>query len=54
MPTAKDPAFGLAAGERRAEVERAYEATALMFWGERVSLGDALTAIREWTAHQLS
>ena len=54
VPTASDPAFALAAGERRAEVERAYVATALMFWGERVSLGEALTLIRGWTGHELA
>ena len=54
VPVANDPAFVLPAGARRAEVEQAYEAIAPMFWGERVSLDDALAAIRGWTSHELA
>lgn len=36
------------AAERRDEIERAYAAIAPMFWGERISLEDALTTIRGW------
>ncbi len=54
IPIEGDPAFDLATGERRNEVERAYAAIAPMFWGERIALGDALTTIREWCARALA
>jgi hypothetical protein len=54
MPAATDPAFVLAAGEGRSQIERAYAATAPMFWGERIALDDALATIRAWIGRALA
>ena len=48
VPIETDPAFRLAAGERRDAIERAYAAIAPMFWGERIALEHALATIRVW------
>jgi hypothetical protein len=53
-PASTDPAFVLAAGDRRSEIERAYAATAPMFWGERIALDDALATIRGWIGRALA
>ena len=48
LPAEDDPAFALASGPRTEAVRRAHVAIAPMFWGARVSLGDACAAIRAW------
>jgi hypothetical protein len=53
VPTASDPAFALAPGERRDDVARSYSAIAPMFWGERIPLDLALETIRDWAARTL-
>jgi len=50
LPSAADPAFTLAAGDRGDEIARAYQSIAPMFWGPRVPLDEALTLVRDWVA----
>lgn len=49
-PEPEDPAFTLSVPKRRAELEKAYSAIEPMFWGDRLSLGDACERIRTWLA----
>jgi len=48
LPTPDEPALHLADADKRAEVERAYEKIAPMFWGPRIPLYDACLVVRGW------
>jgi hypothetical protein len=48
LPTADDPAFALARGERTEAIRDAHRAIAPVFWGKRISLEDACREIRRW------
>jgi hypothetical protein len=50
IPSPGDVAFNPDSGERFAEIRRAHEAIAPMFWGPRIGLGEACAAIRGWVA----
>lgn len=52
MPASDNPGF-LITGERAAEVKRAYDAIAPMFWGERIGLEEATDLIRRWIKYEL-
>jgi hypothetical protein len=48
LPTADEPAVQLAESDKRAEVKRAYEKIAPMFWGPRIPLDECCYVIRAW------
>ena len=48
VPTRDEPALHLADANKRAEIERAYERAAPMFWGPRIPLEEACSLIRDW------
>lgn len=48
LPHPDEPALALEDALRRAEIERAYQKIAPMFWGARLSLDEACTTIRGW------
>jgi len=48
LPDSGDPAFHVADDERWDAIRRAYAAIAPIYWGTRLSLEEACTAIREW------
>lgn len=48
LPTPDEPALHLLDVAKRAEVERAYEVIAPMFWGPRIPLDEACAVIRGW------
>lgn len=48
LPTPDEPALHLTEPDKRAEVERAYEKIAPMFWGPRIPLDEACGVIRGW------
>lgn len=48
LPTPDEPALHLLDAAKRAEVERAYEKIAPMFWGPRIPLDEACAVIRGW------
>ena len=48
LPRAAEPALLLADADNRAEVERAYEKIALVFWGPRIPLDVACADILTW------
>lgn len=48
IPSADDPAFSSARSDRWTALEKASEAIAPMFWGDRPSLARACEAIRGW------
>jgi hypothetical protein len=50
LPSPDEPALLLADTNKRAEIERAWSKIAPMFWGTRIPLGEACTAIRLWLA----
>ena len=50
LPSSTDPAFAPAAGPRWEAIRTAHAAIGQMFWGPRVPLEVACTAIRAWTA----
>ncbi len=54
IPTAVDAAFNPDAGPRFAEIRRAHEAIAPMFWGPRIGLDAACATIRVWVAKRLA
>ena len=54
IPTPGDVAINPDAGERFAEIRRAHEAIAPMFWGPRITLEEACGTIREWVAKNLA
>lgn len=53
VPSVDTPAFHPRQDARWATVEQAHQAIAPMFWGPRISLVDACTAIRSWIAEAL-
>lgn len=48
QPNAREVAFGELKGPREVEIRAAFAAIAPMFWGERLSLDQALCTIRLW------
>lgn len=54
IPSPGDVAFNPDAGERFAEIRRAHEAIAPMFWGPRIGLSEACATIRAWVAKNLA
>ena len=54
IPSPGDVAVNPDAGERFAEIRRAHEAIAPMFWGPRIALDEACGTIREWVAKNLA
>jgi hypothetical protein len=48
LPRADEPALLLANATRRAQVVRAYERIAPMFWGARIPLDEACATVRGW------
>ena len=53
LPTINEPAIHLAEPDKRAQIERAYEKIAPMFWGPRLRLGDCCSVIRGWLDGQV-
>jgi hypothetical protein len=53
LPDSDDPAFRPDSGARFAEIERAHEATAPMFWGPRLGVERACVEIRAWIDKRL-
>lgn len=53
LPDSDDPAFQPDKGARFAEIERAHEATAPMFWGPRLGVERACSEIRTWITARL-
>jgi hypothetical protein len=53
-PARGGEAFHLDSGARPAEIRRAHESIAPIFWGERVELEEACARIRDWIAKRLS
>jgi len=53
LPDSDDPAFRPDTGTRFAEIERAHEATAPMFWGPRLGVERACSEIRTWITARL-
>jgi hypothetical protein len=51
LPRADEPALLLADATRRAEVMRAYERIAPMFWGARIPLDEACATVIGWVAN---
>jgi len=51
LPKPDEPALHLVDADKRAEIERAYEKIAPMFWGPRIPLHEACAAVREWLQH---
>jgi len=47
-PAPDGPAFALPDAARRADLERAHDAIAPMFWGDRISLAESCAIIRRW------
>jgi hypothetical protein len=48
LPSPGEPALLLADPAKRVAVDRAYAKIAPMFWGPRIALDEACTAIRAW------
>ena len=53
LPDSDDPAFRPDSGARFAEIERAHEATAPMYWGPRLGIERACVEIRAWIDKRL-
>ena len=53
LPDSDDPAFKPDSGDRFAEIERAHEATAPMYWGPRLGVERACSEIRTWITARL-
>lgn len=53
LPDSDDPAFRPDAGARFAEIERAHEATAPMYWGPRLGVERACVETRAWIDKRL-
>lgn len=53
IPSVADAAFNPDGGPRFAEIQRAHEAIAPMFWGPRIGVEEACSAIRSWVARRL-
>lgn len=53
LPTPDEPAFHLTDARKRADVERAYEKIAPMYWGPRIPLDEACASIRGWLQDSL-
>ncbi|MCK5800469.1 MAG: hypothetical protein KAI47_24940, partial [Deltaproteobacteria bacterium] len=49
-PSQDEPALHLEDSQKRAAVEEAYNKINPMFWGDRIALDDACSAIRDWLA----
>jgi hypothetical protein len=52
-PEASDVAFTPDAGARFADIRRAHQAIAPMFWGPRTSIDEACSTIRGWISKRL-
>ena len=50
---ADDPAFAAHGGAREGEIQAAYTAIGLMFWGDRLTLNEARERIRAWIDRRL-
>jgi hypothetical protein len=48
IPSLEESAFNVPKGPRRTELEKAHQAIAPMFWGERLSFDEACEIIRGW------
>jgi len=53
-PSAEDPAFLPADAQRWRQIRDAYRAIEPMYWGERVTLDDACTVIRDWISMEFT
>ena len=52
LPSPDEPALRLDDPDKREAIERAYTKIAPMFWGPRIPLDEACSAIRSWIARQ--
>jgi hypothetical protein len=48
LPTHDEPALLLADANKRAQIRRAYDQIAPMFWGSRIPLVEACRIVRDW------